>query len=510
MHMLKILIIEDEMYARKSMKKQILECLKGQDVQIDEAANGRQGIDFIEEHKPDLVFTDIRMPVMDGLELLKRVKTLDTEVKVVIISAYADFEYAKTALKFGAEEYLLKPIDDTELRECLTRFQMLKKQEKEKEIAAGEDVLTEYISHCIFADKTVKSFIHHNLFRKVFHNYQIAVLYFTGNHCPSREKLIRKMQNINEGEIYTGFRLIYVRKEMYLLCMRADSQSSFIQKKIHKLLCREGYGVYMGISCSYAADENLKEAYFQAMEAVESKIFSDKGLLFYEEIKEEKAADWKLAQVQKDYLKMVLEKGNPERAKGALAEIFREIESFGAITCKSMELFLTQMTVLFQQAAEKRSGKEEFKFQILDFQSLKEVQACILEKAEMLCRNMQNKKYVKGEEMIQEMKEYVLENYHKDISVKFLAEHVFFMNPAYLSHLFAEKTGESYSAYVKRIRMEQAKRLLREGKYSVTDIAYMTGYNDTSQFIRTFKNETGVTPKKYTKKGKSYGETKQE
>ena len=105
------------------------------------------------------------------------------------------------------------------------------------------------------------------------------------------------------------------------------------------------------------------------------------------------------------------------------------------------------------------------------------------------------------------MKEYANENYSRDITVKTLAEKVFFMNPAYLSHLFKEKTGESYSPYLKRIRIEKAKSLLEEETCSITDVGAMTGYNDTSQFIRIFKQEMGITPKKYRdeiirKKGK--------
>lgn len=71
------------------------------------------------------------------------------------------------------------------------------------------------------------------------------------------------------------------------------------------------------------------------------------------------------------------------------------------------------------------------------------------------------------------------------------------MNPAYLSHLFKEKTGESYSAYLKKIRIQKAKKLLEQNNCSITEVGVMTGYNDTSQFIRVFKQEIGMTPKKY-------------
>ena len=113
--MMKILIAEDEIYARKSMKKQIMELDFGREFQILEAQNGEQGLALFRQEEPDLVFTDIRMPRMDGLELLREIKREDPEAKVIMVSAYADFEYAKSAIKFGAEGYLLKPIEDAEL-----------------------------------------------------------------------------------------------------------------------------------------------------------------------------------------------------------------------------------------------------------------------------------------------------------------------------------------------------------------------------------------------------------
>lgn len=105
---------------------------------------------MVKENHPELVFTDIRMPIMDGLDFLKEVKKNNAEVKVVMISAYADFEYAKKALRYGAEEYLLKPIDEQELRECIGKFEQLKQQVQEHKNYVSEDGLAKYIKKNIF------------------------------------------------------------------------------------------------------------------------------------------------------------------------------------------------------------------------------------------------------------------------------------------------------------------------------------------------------------------------
>ena len=84
--------------------------------------------------------------------------------------------------------------------------------------------------------------------------------------------------------------------------------------------------------------------------------------------------------------------------------------------------------------------------------------------------------------------------------MKELAENVFFLNPTYLSHMFAEKTGISFSTYIRKVRIEKAKQFLSDDRYSITEIASLSGYNDTSQFIRVFRQELGTTPKKYREK----------
>ena len=92
---------------------------------------------------------------------------------------------------------------------------------------------------------------------------------------------------------------------------------------------------------------------------------------------------------------------------------------------------------------------------------------------------------------------HINQNYNKDISLKELAENIFFMNHTYLSHLIREKTGKNYSSYLRELRIRHAKELLRDPNLSITDVASFSGYNDSSQFIQVFKKEVGITPKKY-------------
>ena len=116
--MQKVFIVDDEMWIIIGLKKLIEKSNLPFQV-IGEANNGVSALEEIEEKKPDVVFTDIRMPGYDGLEMIRRIKEKNLDMKVVFISGYADFEYARTAIRLGAFDYLLKPIEQDKLNEVL-------------------------------------------------------------------------------------------------------------------------------------------------------------------------------------------------------------------------------------------------------------------------------------------------------------------------------------------------------------------------------------------------------
>lgn len=490
--MKKILIVEDEIYARKSMKKQIQECMKEQECRIFEAVNGKQGIEIVKTERPDMVFTDIRMPVMDGLEFLKQLRNLELKIKVVMVSAYADFEYAKSAIKFGAQEYLLKPIDDKELRECLGKLEDIEQKKTDQKVSTGEDSLARFISERIFSDTYAGDFVNQNIFRKIFGAFQIVVLYFKQGQDIEPEVLFELLRKTEEEKIFTGFRLIQIQKFQYVIVMYTDGQSSFRQKKLIKNLRNMGISVWAGVSRSCTNIAEIRQAYQQAMVALEYKVFYQERLFLFEDIARQPQVDFCMTDIQKERLKIALVKGNLEKSRGILGEIFKEISGCENISRKSLELFLTQISLMFHQI----SGLL-YRFRILEFDSMKALQVVIEEKMEEICSISEKRKMGGGEEIVQNMKIYAKEHCSKDITVKMLAEEMFFMNADYLSHLFKEKVGESYSVYLKNIRLKKAKELLKEDKFSVTEVAAMTGYNDTSQFIRVFKQNVGITPKKY-------------
>ena len=301
------------------------------------------------------------------------------------------------------------------------------------------------------------------------------------------------LHNLYGQEVWTAFRLIELEKGIWMIVMGADGQSRFRQKRIIQKLLEEKYDCYLGISAENQAPGELKNALAQATAALENRIYSDEHLLEYSVITDIKAVKYEMTEEQKNFLQISLERKSRDRIQSALDEIFRDMEERGRIHVDSLEIFLAQAAVLIHQAA----GRPIPRLRLMDFSSMGDMKQRLLETAEEYCACNGEGQSSKGEDIILGMKAYAQKNYYMDISVKMLAEKVFFMNAAYLSHLFAEKTGISYSAYIRRIRVEKAREFLEKDTYSITDIGSMVGYNDTSRFIQIFKQETGMTPKKY-------------
>lgn len=119
--MLKVVVVEDEELVRKGIVLTVDWAGAGCAV-VGEAANGEEGLEVIRRYRPDLIVTDIRMPKLDGIEMLRRLREEGNRAHVVFLTAYSDFSYAQSALKLGAADYLLKPFHDGELEETIARI----------------------------------------------------------------------------------------------------------------------------------------------------------------------------------------------------------------------------------------------------------------------------------------------------------------------------------------------------------------------------------------------------
>lgn len=143
---MRILIVEDEVMIREGLSK-LIKTHTGHTV-IGEACNGQEGLALAVRYRPELVITDIRMPVMDGLQMIEKFHEMNLPVHVVILSGYSEFEYAKKAIRFGVEDYLLKPLAAEDIVEVLERIRNKLEDEEEKNAGTPEQYIRELLYGC--------------------------------------------------------------------------------------------------------------------------------------------------------------------------------------------------------------------------------------------------------------------------------------------------------------------------------------------------------------------------
>lgn len=495
--MITVLVVEDEIYARKSLVKQITEYARNKEFRVLEAENGETALEIVKYEKPDLVMTDIRMPKMDGLELLRQIREWDSAQPVVMLSAYSEFEYARSALMYGAIDYLLKPIGDAELGECLDKFLHQDMQQKRETVITGQDTVTRFIMRKA-EDGSYSDFIGSNLFRKIFGKYQVLMISFGKHVRIEPEQIFQNIEQMFQQEMWTGFRMFRKEKQVWVLVINVEQDCFFFPRKLIRFFEKKECMIRIGVSREHTVPDEIGTAVEEARDALICKLFWQDRILSYDQISQKEASTFRLGQNEEMQLRQALKNRSRRKTEEILQQIFEKIHEKPLIRRESLELFFNQMKVIMQEALH----GDGFQFQesstsILSFDSMQELEDYITQ----ICRNISNlfEKESKEEssDVIEQIVNYVTAHYEQDITLKDLAEKQLYMNPTYVSHCFAERMGISFSAWLRAMRIGQARKLLESGGWSITEVASMVGYNDTSQFIRAFRQETGMTPKKY-------------
>lgn len=513
--MSKILVVEDELYARESLIKLIREYDTDKQFSVLQAVNGEEGELIYNAERPELVLTDIRMPRMDGLALLAKIRLKDSATQVVILSAYSDFEYARTALSNGAAEYLLKPIEKKALYDCLDKFVQKSRSEKKEALIVGRDIVTQFIGNSI-RNPAYTGFVEEKMFSAVFPEYQVTVVRFRDKK-PDAPDFLSGIEEMYGNVSWEQIRLLSPDFDSWVLVICPTAENFFLQRRMRGLLQEQGCEVKMGVSFVHKEARKVGSAYQEAWEALKYKIYGE-SICFADKIRGAKPSVFYLAQESEEMLRQALQEGNEKKAQSCIRSVFEEAGRNGMVRADCLELLYTRLVTLFLQAigenGQEKLSLDKSKAGILRFDSMEEMEQFLCNISQNICRMgapglpcrsdaerpAQDAEQGGRRDIVEIMAEYVRQHYDREISLRELAEKILFMNQDYLSHLFAEKKGIGFSSYVKQIRMERARELLRQEEYSVTEIAVMTGYNDTSQFIRFFKQETGMTPKKYRTK----------
>lgn len=550
--MIKVFLVEDEYAIREGIKRSIHWERDGFEL-VGEAGDGEVALPKIIKSKPDILITDIRMPFMDGLELSRLVKSEMPDIKIIVLSGYDDFNYAKQAISIGVEEYILKPVSEETLMEELKKVaEIISKEKQENE--AREKYVHDMEEIRILEQQ---KFLHDMIDGKLSIQESMALGKKLGIEVTAECYSILLMQvfsgNSGESDIdaYSG-----IKEDIYskikdncndipnvflydqvgdVLCflIKADSEEELREmirrgtESIRKLMKDHMDMLYFmavgkiverirDVNISYAdASRKFAERYM----IEESAIFDgtekkDKKSGKADPVIEEKAATDKIDLNSIDAGKISQKTILHFLKNGTIAEVddFTE-EYFSSIGYEVMESMMLRQYVLVEAllsaaAFMKTVGVEGKELEEIlgdtkdptgyasSVDSAREYIQKLLNTILEYRNKLSDQKYI---EIIDKAKEYIQNNYqNEDMSLQSVALEVN-VSSNHFSAIFRKETGETFIDYLTEVRMEKARTLLVCTAMKTSEIGFQVGYRDPHYFSYIFKKTQGMSPKEYRK-----------
>lgn len=519
--MWKVVIADDEKLICRLIEALVDWPALGMEV-VGKAENGLAALSMVRELRPHLLITDIRMPGCDGLELIRQARELDPELEIVIVSGYAHFEYAQTAIAYGVGNYILKPVNQEELNKTLQKI-ALRLEERESHGPGGDGEadrpspqrLRETLIRELLAGK--REFTQEELARDYCLQLQDGLLqpFFLKldlNHAelgdPARAIIRQKV----EEAFQTILLPICTQGAMYLhdlagygLLVYPPQERERVRRGLRELLNRleankSLFGAVefsAGLGSCIQDPRELADAMDAARLAAEERIIEGRGRIF-EEVPPDSGVPRQA--LLNHYTKLVdhaLEVLDEEALGMAREGLRAGIASEPKIRGREvLELILDAGKIFALRAGEGNEAIQLFQHRCghqgrpeLLFQELERLHTETLQA-------LRERKESENARPIRLAKQFVQENYRRNITLEDVCGAVGF-SPAYFSALFKKETGEGFSKYLTQVRIDRAKELLRETDMPVAEVCEAVGYNDRKHFTQLFHKMTGVNPAEF-------------
>ena len=542
MNEIKVFLVEDEMVIRRGIKNSI-DWEKEGYIFCGEASDGELAYPMIIKEKPDILITDIRMPFMDGLELCKLVKKELPNIKILILSGYDEFDYAKEAIRLGVTEYLLKPISSGKLLEALNGVSESIRREKE-----DKDLVRKYMEEMREnteheKQKFFEQMIAGNLSmadaletgKKYEMNlsagmYNLLLFRFTlgeenrksgellGEAEYAIEKLTERLEYVFEFQ--RG-----VEGWAFLLMADNEEQMSERVKELSKDLeeIMKNYSTiayFGGIGQPVARLRELEESFREAERALAARFTMELNrIISVEDIRMAQNVDTlddieitSFGEIEKTrtMLEKFLNNGAEDEIDEFVDVYINELPEENLKSVLMRQYIIMDAYIVMMSFCEKIEGiegemqaqSEELKNSMKTIQTLEEIKNYIrmlLKKIIGVRDTISGRRY---SDIIEIAKDQIRKTYMPDeISLNTIAAEVG-MSPSYFSSIFSKEMGKTFVEYLTEIRMDRAKELLMCSSMKTSEIGYEVGYKDPHYFSYIFKKTQNCTPKEFRARGK--------
>lgn len=519
---MRILVVDDEPRHLRGMVSLIRQLRPN--AQVTAAKDGAAALEQIRLECPDAVLTDIRMPRMDGLAFLQQLKEEGIFTKVIMVSAYNLFEYAQTAVRHGAYDYLLKPVEVESVKHLLDRIELQLNGE------SNQRRETETLKHrLVRASSAYRS--------------RLYLSWLNGSLTPSEQEEMDSASWLRGGGLIIYSELEYGKAEeeqssgvFFAQCLEQSwsklgeamtvLQNGFQDRSLHAVtvvrtspLTPDGEQRIRSIALTLSKElspagrlthgigpyyESLSiggpQAYRAARKANEQNFFECwNGLIFYNELRSPRRP----IPIDTDKLVQALLSNEVGQAVEQCKAAFEQLSDSGyaepALVKEQASLLLMKVKSKLHDMGDRQAGG-------LHTQAAAAlVQKCgtyseLMDQLEVSLIEVHNAfkkaQQAKNEIIVANCMRWIEENMKEDLTLERAAAH-FYFNPSYFSTFIKNKTGRTFSEHVTAVRMGRAKALLAENRLKIYDISAECGYQDTKYFCRVFKKYYGISPEAY-------------
>ncbi len=535
--MVRMLVVDDEEVIRKGIMESIDWSVHGIDV-AGEAANGREALALAKELKPEIVIADIRMPVMDGLELARHLKELMPSVRLVILTGYGEFEFAKKAIELKVSEFVLKPVGAEELVNVVLKLkdEILVEKRKTETRKSYERLLKENLP--LIRGRFINSLISNAYNPKDRDRilkrldtlgmelsgpyYQVFILaiddYFfrVGNQSPeNRELLFDAVLGIADEAMSTYTKGYICRNEMGLFVglVNTGKQTMAIEaicRQIQYLLDKHlKISVSMGIGNEKKDICSVSESYNEAFNALRSRVYRGKNVIIHiNDVAEESGGPAGMAFLQscskeEKELRVCLKLIDKNKVDSLLDGLFDRLVSmkagYGSIKNIAHYLLLAAVKYMEEMGI---SIEDRLEIQLDPFAEIEKYETVedikkwmkdVLGRFIDIAGNEKNEKY---KSIVKIGMDYIVRHYHEAVTLTIVAKKVH-VTPNYFSRVFRKETGENFIEWLNKYRIEKAKEYMKDVSLKTYEVAEKVGFNDYKSFSYNFKKYAGCSTTDY-------------
>jgi two-component system, response regulator YesN len=499
--MYKVLIADDEKNIRLGIQAMIRREYSTFETYL--ASDGLEALEIINKMEPEIVITDIKMPQMDGIQLIKEIQMNDKKPALVILSGYDDFSYAKEAIRNRVKDYLLKPVNRDELFKTMNTII--------EELETSNKMTYQHL------DEYRASQLNYILLNPNLQNQEIEILfdrmqidslsegYHVGVIAPGAEMagedLIQKVNLVLPSE-QSASCIAFLDKENRAVLLTPDIE---IYSYVKEQLGRDRHFVFtIGVSQESQDIKDFKTTYEQAEDALKYHfLYPRTQVIFYEKVKEKQT----VTDLPVDVINKIGNMLGTDREKEIKSNLL-QIMDFDLISSSKIsyiedlnrEINETIFKSFFARLGEESLETFNLLNKIGNIYNFDSFQDYFYALEDLLMRiheyNKQMKSLYSEQKYMDRAIAYIRENYHKDLNLAVVSNYIS-LNYSYFSHMFKEFTGQNFVDYLKMVRIEGAKRLLKDTDYKVFEISEMVGYKNPKQFARVFREIEGISPKEY-------------